>query len=86
MVDEILRTAGANDLSTIPSETPHDPLDRRNGDAPGESTFMHGTQNTHNESRRLFEASSRGGETPIARKGPGLLDHWQESAEGSQWL
>lgn len=85
MVDEILRTAGANDLSTIPSETPADPLDakRPRGE---QDTFMQGTQ-TQNESRRLFDTSKGGGEeTPIARKGAGVLDNWQESGEGSNWL
>lgn len=87
MVEEILRTAGANDLSTIPSETPQDPLDSRptrmNDTAHAESTFAQGTQN---ESRRLFERSEDAESTPIARKNTGVLDNWQESAEGSNWL
>lgn len=73
MVDEILRTAGAKDLSTIPSETPLEVRDT-----------AHLPQN---ESRRLFEPSREGEETPIARKdGNGVLDNWQESHGGSDWL
>lgn len=90
MVDEILRTAGANDLSTIPSETPQDPLDyksaRTGASGQGENTFMPGTQGTQNESRRLFERPGVGEDTPIARKNTGVLDHWHDSGEGSNWL
>ncbi len=75
MVDEILRTAGANDLSTIPSERG------------GGLGFMTGTGNAGNGTgtmgtgattqRRLF-----GGEesTPLVHgKERGMLDDWQES-------
>lgn len=85
MVDEILRTAGANDLSTIPSETPMESRDVPQGKGEGEYTFPQGTQ-TPNESRRLFEPTREGEETPIARKegAAGVLDNW--SQEGSNWL
>ena len=86
MVDEILRTAGANDISTIPSET------NQRRAVPAQDSFVHGTQEhrAQNESRRLFDTTphtAAGEDTPIAKKGNGVLDNWHESATaGSDWL
>lgn len=84
MVDEILRTAGANDLSTIPSEA-----SQRSKLLKGpQDSFTQGTQEQPralNESRRLFDTNVE--ETPVVRKGTGVLDNWHESATaGSDWL
>lgn len=87
VVDEILRTAGAKDLSSVPSESPLELRDIPQTYHDDHSTILSNTQRSQNQSRRLFEPMLPGEETPIARKdGAGVLDNWQESHEGSNWL